>query len=253
MKSIKDYLNYFEKSDVPKWLKLYKKGQAFNAKEFFSEKTVFYPGSGTDGHAVALFGGSHAAHSFIYADDGIKAENIIEELKSTTNGFQGYDLFEIFELKEKDIVPYGWRPTLAYDNLKNKIQKMSSFARANFAFLTILERKPLFDDRHGPQRLAILFLGADGIATYDAIYCQPDSYQSPFALLIEDYGFGGNYDSFGKNGLLEMTANSAKIFPKYILTNSIDRLWPAYMSLDLEPSVGGMHGYHRELYKKCQD
>lgn len=251
MKSIKEYLIYFEKSDVPNWLRSYKKGNAFSALGFFTEKTVFYPGSGCDGHPVALFGGSHATHSFIYADYGTSAKRIIEELKDPTTSFHGYDLFDVLELNEKDIVPNGWRPTLAYENLKHRIKDINKFATEKFAFLAVLERKYTFDERHGPERLAILFLGADGIASYDAIYCQPSIFEPPFAILIEDHGFGGNYDSFGSGSLLERISNSAKIFPKYILTNNSDRLWHSYEDLNLDYSVGGMHETHRRLYKKC--
>lgn len=251
MKSIKEYLTYFEKSDVPSWLSSYKKGQAFSAQKFFAEKTVFYPGSGCDGHPVALFGGSHAAHSFIYADYGISAKSIIEGLNDSARGFHGYDLFEVLELQERDIVPNGWRPTLAYENLKHRIKGMNRFAIEKFAFLAVLERKDKFDEKHGPERLAILFLGADGIASYDAIYCQPNSFESPFAILIEDHGFGGNYDSFGSGSLLEKISESAIISPKYILTNNSGRLWHSYKDLNLDHSVGGMHRTHRRLYKKC--
>ena len=37
-------------------------------------------------------------------------------------------------------------------------------ARTPFGFLEVLERDHEFDDNHGARRLAILFLGADGIA-----------------------------------------------------------------------------------------
>ena len=252
MNSINEYLSFFEKCDVPTWLSSYKKGQKFSAQKFFSGKTVFYPGSGRDGHPVALFGGAHAAHSFIYADYGVSAKDIIEEMSDSAKGFKGYDIYEILDLKESDIIPNGWKPTLPYENLKHRTKFLKSLAIEKFAFLTILERKVTYDEKHGPKRLAILFLGADGIATYDAIYCQQDSYESPFAILIQDHGFGLNYDFFGSEGLLEKISDSANKFPKYILTDNSDRLWRSYEDLNLSYSVGGMHENHRRLYKVCR-
>jgi hypothetical protein len=55
-----------------------------------------------------------------------------------------------------------------------------------YSFLQILERKPEYDEEHGPKRLAVLFLFADGIATYDALFCQAGKKIEPFALLLHD-------------------------------------------------------------------
>jgi hypothetical protein len=48
----------------------------------------------------------------------------------------------------------------------------------------MLERKPEYDEEHGPKRLAVLFLFTHGIATYDALFCQARNKLEPFAILL---------------------------------------------------------------------
>ena len=50
----------------------------------------------------------------------------------------------------------------------------------------MLERKPEYDEEHGPKRLAVLFLFTHGIATYDALFCQAGNKLEPSALLLHD-------------------------------------------------------------------
>jgi hypothetical protein len=50
----------------------------------------------------------------------------------------------------------------------------------------MLERKPEYDEADGPKRLAVLFLFSDGIATYDALFCQAGNKLEPFAHLLYD-------------------------------------------------------------------
>ena len=81
------------------------------------------------------------------------------------------------------------------------------YPKGNFAiappygFLEILDRSPTLGDDHGALRLAILFIGVDGIAAFDALFCQGNFRKDQFVVL-QDHGFGGNYDHFGTSGLM---------------------------------------------------
>ena len=55
-----------------------------------------------------------------------------------------------------------------------------------WGMLAILQRDEEFDDQHGPQRIAILFLGADGVATYDALFCQAQSHPLFATTAVQD-------------------------------------------------------------------
>ena len=87
--------------------------------------------------------------------------------------------------------------------LISRIKNLVPLAQWHLISLEILQRESGLNDAHGPSRLAILFLGADAIATYDALFCQGDGTRSPYVVVLQDHGFGGNYDSFGEGGTLE--------------------------------------------------
>ena len=63
--SMYEYLKN-EKEPIPSWLLEIKEGDKFSRDDFFRSRIVFYPGSYTDGHAVKVFGSTHAAHSFLF-------------------------------------------------------------------------------------------------------------------------------------------------------------------------------------------
>lgn len=120
-----------------------------------------------------------------------------------------------------------------------------------YGFIEILERTPEFDDTHGAARLAILFLGADGIATYDALFCQEHS-PPLYAALLEDYGFGGQYDKFGVGGLMEAIAQRTSHFPQLLVCKSGTE-WAGYEQIPgLSADTGGMHRNPRCLYGRIQ-
>ena len=250
--SIKTYLNEYHSEEMPGWLRDYTKGSGFNRDDFFGSRLVYYPGYFDDGQPVKLFGGGHAAHVFVYVDYGVTREDLIERLESEQQRFKGYQTYDRVELSQADLAPGGWRPTIP--DLSSRRVPSTTKKGTPYGFVEILERDPGLDDEHGPERLAILFLGADGFATYDALFCQPDSIGRPFAILLQDHGFGGNYDNFGADGLLYRIATKAGVLPKFLLTaDDGTQVWPGYDRIeDVKPDVGGMHGVARSLYSAAE-
>jgi hypothetical protein len=118
-----------------------------------------------------------------------------------------------------------------------------------FGMFEVLERDERFDDSHGAKRLAILFLGADGHAAYDALFCQ-EGQKLPYGVLLQDYGIGGgNYCEFGEGGVMHDVASRTNSLPKYLLVSSNTRLWPGYELVDgLEATHGGWASFERNLY-----
>ena len=111
-----------------------------------------------------------------------------------------------------------------------------------------MERFPNLDDTHGAQRIALLFLGADGHATYDALFCQSDSH-APFAILLQDHGFGGNFSDFGQGGLMCNIAMRTNCLPELLLVAENTHAWEGYTPIrDLDPTYGGMHQSSRRLF-----
>ena len=220
--------------------------------DFFRSRVVYYPGSGHDGHPVQFFGSAHVAHCFVYVDYGVPQLELERDLNSRRGGFRGYRSFARIQLTQVDLVPKGWKPHIdSKERMTTANRQTCSRGLVDpFGFVEILEREAHLDNAYGPHRLAILFLGADGIASYDALFCQ-GTYQPPFALVIQEHGFGGNYDAFGKDSLLEQLACRTSTFPQWMLVAQNSDCWVGYEAdLQLQPTRGGEHNMKRMLFKR---
>jgi len=231
---------------LPKWLEKFEPNDKFLMSDFFSSRIVFYPGSGSDGHPVQVFGSSHACHCFVYADYWVGKDELETELKA--HGFKGYSSLVRVDLKQSEILG-PWQHHLEPSEFEEAKRKSGHWADVvPYGILEILERDEKLDETHGPKRLAVLFLGADGLATYDALFCQQIS-KPLFGMVLQDHGFGGNYDRFGKGGLMEKIAARTNSRPHYILAGDDTDVWDGYYALlNLDYSKGGMHHQKRYLY-----
>jgi len=245
-KTLYEYLQAL-REDIPDWLDQFRDGDNFSHREFFGSRIVYYPGSGTDGHPVKVFGSTHSAHTFVFADYGVTQADLERELNHGRHGFRGYHTLARLHLQEIDVVPRGWNPHLHLGKAAQDRYQLS----APFGFLEILERDDEFQDNHGARRLAILFLGNDGIAAYDALFCQGRDTSVPFAIVLQDHGFGGNYDSFGGGSLLERIARDCHVVPRRLLVAKNTKPWDAFDEVpDVDGDPGGMHSHLRFLYER---
>ncbi|MDZ7584247.1 MAG: hypothetical protein U0938_05380 [Thiobacillus sp.] len=246
-----EYLGNELREDIPGWLDNFRSGDRFPREQFFSSRVVYYPGSGNDGHPVKLFGSTHSAHCFVYADYGMAQNDLESKLEDPSHSFRGYHTLARLQLGERDLVPAGWSPHVQAGEAPRDRQGFAAVASAPFGFLEVLERDDEFDDNHGARRLAILFLGADGIAAYDALFCQELHHSPPFAVLLEDHGFGGNYDRFGRGGLLERIAVECDVVPRWLLAAKHTVPWNGFERVPgVDADCGGMHATPRFLHER---
>lgn len=164
------------------------------------------------------------------------------------HGFKGYRLLDNISLSPRYLTPEGWVSHLYTSELRKVHYLFSNITP--YAFLQIFERSSAYDHTHGLLRIAILFIGGDGIATYDALYCQGGR-NPPSALIIQDHGFGGGYARFDNDGLLHKIADCTKQFPEYLLVGKNSEEWPRYFCVDDSDVVfGGMNCTARRLFMK---
>ncbi len=121
-----------------------------------------------------------------------------------------------------------------------------------YARHVVLERKA---DRHeGAERIAVLFLGADGHATFEAVFANRNA-TNLFGFLLQEHGFGGNYDRWGKGGLCDKIMQRSKVFPKFVLTDAEE--CPRHADGDLYDGYQKIHGLDRsgsrarDLYERA--
>ena len=233
---------------LPQWLR--QPSPEFDRASFFGSRTVFYPGSGDDGQPVKLCARAHAAHTFIYVDYGVSQRTLEDRLHGLVGqGFRGYCVALEQQVKEAALRPGGWTPHVDSTKLRMGSYRFASITP--FAWFVVLARDADHNPTHGPERLAILFIGGDGHATYDALYCQNDGTPPPFLVVIQDHGFGGNYSEFGASGLLECIAHKCDVKPQWLLVGERgDKFepWSGYRDSGCAGEPGGVHGIPRRLF-----
>ena len=222
----------------PEWL-AGEKPPKFDRRAFFGSRTVYYPGSGNDSQPVKLCSRAHAAHAFVYVDYRVEWEDLAERLRDPAQGFRGYAVTHTEDVSENIL-----RPT---DRLPHARSSVTPFAR-----FAVLDRRNGGED-HGPQRLAILLIGVDGIASYGSLYCQEDGTRNPFLVVIQDHGFGGNYDKFGRGGLLARNVLKCRVWPEYLLVGDNTEPWLGYEDTGAAEEPGGMHAHPRRLFYRSSE
>ena len=127
---------------------------------------------------------------------------------------------------------------------------------APYGFIEIFGRTRDYDDSHGAARFAVLFLAADGHATYDALFCQGNGLAPPQYMVLQDHGFGGNYSPFGARGLTHRIAKACGAFPEFMLKAESTEIWRGYdrctdsegRELQAEGMGPGFRGGNRSLW-----
>ena len=233
---------------LPKWLKKF--SPRFNLETFFSPtyRTLFYPGSGTDGQPIRLCSTAHAAHTFVYADYMVPANEIV----SKVNKFKGYDIERLENLDEALVSPIGWRPR---QDLSDCPDTDLTTLTTPYYLYVVLRRKRNFNRMHGPKKLAILFIGRDGFETFDILYCQ-NGRRIPYLIVVQDHISGGNFDRFDNRGLLHQYAQDYNAQPQLLLVAENSNAWEGYIRTEAVPEVtrfedGTCHeGVRRRLYHR---
>lgn len=259
-----EYLRQNYREPQPAWLDLAEHASDPEVRRnlirgFLQSRIVYYPGAGTDGQPISLFNRAHAAHAYVYVDYRISREELHRKVTPDPNvrsrGFLGYRTIAMLDLLPHELTP---RPPV-YHLAPFETAGSRWFVNEDskpYAALYIFERLAGFDDEHGARRFAVLFLFADGFATYDALFCQRDSIAKPFCVVVQDHAFGGNWDRFDRGHLLEKTADLANVWPELLLVAyQVSRPWRGYEKPELggevlEPERGGMHGFLRTLFVK---
>ena len=147
---------------IPEWLR--EPSPEFDRATFFAARTVYYPGSGSDGQPVKLCARAHAAHAFIYVDYGVSMAEIRNSVRGIGDpGFRGYDVEYEEEVEESVLRPGGWTPHIEPSEPK---KGADGFADATpYSLYVVFRHDEDYDDAHGPERFAVLFIGGDGQGT----------------------------------------------------------------------------------------
>ena len=244
------YLKQF-KEEIPEWLEKYTPGDSITFDMVMSGRTGYYPGSGNDGNLVSVANKAHCVHSYLYVDYGVENEKLTKWLEE--NSFRGYHSLGRVTWTEQDIMPNGQFPLTTNYRTRLEPRKFIDDRIKPYCFTEIFERDYDMGDEWGANRFAITFLFADGIATYYQLYVRQYK-KAPWIFLLQDHGFGGNYEKFGKGGLLDAIIKESTIRPYYVICDLHTEIWNGYEKLEnTDSTFGGMHHSERRLFKREED
>lgn len=151
--------------------------------------SLYYPASGFDGNPIRHLAGN--IHSFIYVDYGYERDVFDRALHE--EGFRGYEILATREVTEQELVPHGWHPIppMPYEG-----RPSADACKVPFCLWAVLQRRADMLPSHGPERFSLLYLCADGAATFQALYLANGLAPKAIAIIQPGHGFGGNYTDF---------------------------------------------------------
>lgn len=241
-----EYLSQY-REEIPDWIRNYSQETKITFADVMSGRTSYYPGFGRDGSMLEAANRSHAVHSHIHLDYWNSREDDIRQVSR----IRGYHSIGHIEWKISDILPLGFYRHNARRKPMMPRGNFFSNGRAPHYFTEILERDDAYDDSHGAQRMAVTTLCADGIDFYYQLYIRHYN-KVAWLFMLQDHGLGGNYDRFGKGGILDALLGANGHFPKFTICENRHgtAIWNSYRKIEgLNPIIGGMHRNVRDLYE----
>ena len=160
-------------------------------KDILNE-SYYYSACGFDGQLIKY--APNNIINFIYCDHAIGEAALLENLKNEP--FKGYITLAERAVKKEELVPLDWRPQTPPNFTQEAYARIGRDAKNAFARWFVFERHSNLDDGHGPSRFALLYIGGEGVATYQALYW--GNYCAPEAIAIIQPGvdFGNNWTDF---------------------------------------------------------
>lgn len=195
--------------------------------------SLYYPSSGFDGEPVKHLGGNII--SFVYVDYGYTREAFRNALEGP--GFHGYDLLAIRSVTEQELAPHGWHPDPPTPD-DGDPSHYRDCIKEPFCDWCVFQHQEGFTDNHGPDRFSLLYLCADGVTAFQALYVTNSVAPKAVAVIQPGTGFGCNWTDF---------TDPEKIFARSVLNNPGGR--PEIL---LYGGIGARDGYRESCWSDYQ-
>lgn len=152
--------------------------------------SLYYPASGLDGDPIAYLAGNYV--SFVYVDYCVSRDALWNELNS--RGFRGYEVVAHRSVDLEKLVPVT--PDFPLPQRGSPAAKYRENMERPFCEWVILQRQDGFREGHGPQRFSLLYLCAEGVAAFRALYVANGLGPAAVAIIQPGTGFGLNWTDF---------------------------------------------------------
>jgi hypothetical protein len=188
------------------------------------EDSFYYPCSALDGRVVKWY--SKSIQSFVYCDYAISEERFLNEMDT----FLGYTIVAQRAVKLQELVPNGWYPVLPRGVSASNYFKYKECWVKPFCRWVVYERDPEHGDDHGAFRFSLLFIGGEGVATYQALYWSNRLAAKAIGIIRPGDGFGLNWTQFGAEGkpFHQVLMENPYGTPEIILRNCRSFSWSNY-------------------------
>lgn len=155
------------------------------------QDSLYYPSSGFDGDPIRHLAGNIL--SFVYVDYGHTRDEFVNALRAP--GFRGYDLFATRSVTERELTPNGWRPTPP-TRADGEPSRYRDWIKNPFCSWSLFQRREDVPTNHGPSRFSLLYLCADGVAAFQALYVANSAFPKAIAVIQPGHAFGGNWTDY---------------------------------------------------------
>ena len=163
--------------------------------------SLYYPASRTDGRPVKLCNTVWrrlGIDSFVYCDFDLS----IGEFLADTHTMHGYHVLAHRRLAPAEYIPEGWTLEMVPEG-DGRRRYWDSFlghgGPAHGACWVVMERDADMSPVHGPERLSILYVCGEGLATFQQLYCSR-GIAPKMLCFIQCWGFAGNWTDFSACG-----------------------------------------------------
>lgn len=165
----------------------------FPLKEIL-ENSLYYPSSEFDGGVVKdcnTLGRSFKIENFIYCDYSVGEEKFWIEQDT----FYGYHVLGSRNLTYSDLTPNGWNQVFPPGFSFQDYYLYRAYWK-KFINWTVYERDSNKGENHGPKRFSVLYLGGEGVATYQALFWTNNLTPKALAIIQPGTNNGLNWTDF---------------------------------------------------------
>ena len=165
--------------------------------------SVYYPASRTDGRPIALCNTVWrrlGVNSFVYCDFDLSEKEFLAD----THTMHGYHVLAHRHLDPSEYIPEGWKLEMAQERGDGRRGGywdtfLGHGGPEHCACWVVFERDEDMSPIHGPERLSVLFVCGEGLATFQQLYCSR-GIAPKMLCFIQCWGFAGNWTNFSGCG-----------------------------------------------------
>ena len=165
-------------------------------------ESLYYPSCGFDGDPIKHLGGN--VLSFVYVDYGHTRDAFMSALR-----FTGYEPVAHRFVTESELSPDGYG-TLKLCLGEGNTLRYHDYIKKPFCVWSVFQRRGEFPAMHGPIRFSLLFICADGVATFEALYVANRVAPKVVAVIQPGHAFGYNWTDF---------TDPEQVFARTVLAN----------------------------------